>query len=448
MAGLAIDGLSSGLDTTALINSLIAVEGNQQVLLKQKQATGSSLVTALQALNTRVASLAEAAKTATKDTSWGAVKGTSSAESVVVTAASGAVPSTLSFTVDRVATSQSSLLAIPADLDPADPTLTISLGGKDTAVTALTTDPRDIAAAINSSDAGVKAAVINVGTSDTPSYRLQLTGTATGAASSFTVSYASTGGPAAASLSQVRAAGDAKITLFPGTDAAQSMTSATNAFNGLLGDVTITVSKVEAEAVTVDVVRDTEALTNLAKNLVSNIGVVLSEISSRTKASTGTTSDGSATLKPGLFGGDTTIRFLQQDILSQASAPIDGVSPADVGIVIARDGTFTFDQEKFSAALAEDPAKVQKIVSGVAANVQAVADRASDKVDGSLTNRIKSTEASVSEMGDRISDWDDRLARRRETLVRIYSALEVSMSKMQSTSNWLSSQIAQLNATK
>ena len=124
------------------------------------------------------------------------------------------------------------------------------------------------------------------------------------------------------------------------------------------------------------------------------------------------------------------------------------MSPADVGIVIARDGTFTFDQEKFSAALADDPAKVQKIVSGVAANVQAVADRASDKVDGSLTNRIKSTEASVSEMGDRISDWDDRLARRRETLVRIYSALEVSMSKMQSTSNWLSSQIAQLNATK
>jgi len=124
------------------------------------------------------------------------------------------------------------------------------------------------------------------------------------------------------------------------------------------------------------------------------------------------------------------------------------VSPADVGIVISRDGTFTFDQEKFAAALADDPAKVQKIVSGVAANVQAVADRASDKVDGSLTSRIKSTQETVSEMGDRISDWDDRLARRRETLVRIYSALEVSMSKMQSTSNWLSSQIAQLNATK
>lgn len=448
MAGLAIDGLSSGLDTTALINSLIAVEGNQQVLLKQKQSTSSSLVTALQALNSRVASLAEAAKTATKDTSWGAVKGTSSAESVVVTAASGAVPSTLSFTVDRVATSQSSLLAIPADLDPANPTLTISLGGKDTEVTALTTDPRDIAAAINSSAAGVKAAVINVGTTDTPSYRLQLTGTETGAASSFTVSYAGAGGPTAASLSQVRAAGDAQITLFPGTDAAQSMTSATNAFNGLLGDVTITVSKVEAEAVTVDVVRDNEALTSLAKNLVSNIEVVLSEISSRTKASTGTASDGSPTLKPGLFGGDTTIRFLQQDILAQASAPVDGVSPADVGIVISRDGTFTFDQEKFAAALADDPAKVQKIVSGVAANVQAVADRASDKVDGSLTSRIKSTQETVSEMGDRISDWDDRLARRRETLVRIYSALEVSMSKMQSTSNWLSSQIAQLNATK
>lgn len=448
MAGLAIDGLSSGLDTTALINSLIAVEGNQQVLLKQKQSSSSTMVTALQALNSRVASLAESAKTAASSSAWGAVAGASSASSVVVTAASGAVPSTLAFTVDRVATSQSSLLTVPSDLDPANPTMTISLGGKDTTVTSLTTDPRDIAAAINASEAGVKAAVINIGTSSAPEYRLQLTGTETGVANAFSVSYADGSGTSAATLTQVRAADDAQITLFPGTGAAQTLTSASNGFSDVLAGVTITVSKVETEAVTVDVVRDTEALTNLAKNLVSNLGVVLSEIRDRSKAGTGTSSDGSAIVTAGLFSGDSAIRFLQQDLLTQASAPIDGVSPADVGIVISRDGTFSFDQEKFAAAFAADPARVEKIVSGVAANVQAVADRASDKTDGSITSKIKSTQAAVSELGDRISDWDDRLARRRDTLVRIYAALEVSMSKMQATSSWLTSQLDQLNASK
>lgn len=447
MAGLAIDGLSSGLDTTALINSLMAVEGNQQTLLKQKQTSTSNVVTALQALNTRVASLAETAKTAATDTSWGAVKGSSSATSVTTTVTSGAVPSTVSFTVDKVAASQSSLMAMPADLDPDNPTLTITLGGKTTSVTALSTDPRDIAAAINTSDAGVKASIINVGTSGAPDYRLQLTGTETGTANSFTVSYESTSGTAAASLTQVRAADDAQITLFPGTAAAQTVSSASNSFADLLGGVTLTVSKVEPEAVTVTVARDDDALKNLAKNLISNLGVVLSEIRDRTKSGTSTADDGAKILTPGMLSGDTAVRFLQQDLLAQGSAAIDGMSPAEVGIEISRDGTFTFNEEKFAAAMAADPARAQKIVSGVAANVQAVAERASDKTDGTLTNKIRSTESTVTDLKDRINDWDDRLARRRDSLVRIYAALEVSMSKMQATSSWLSSQLESLNTS-
>lgn len=450
MATLGIDGLSSGLDSTSIINSMMAIEGNQQVLLKQKQTTASSTVSALQSLNTKVASLAAAAKTAATPASWGAVTAKSSATSVTATAAAGASLSTLSFTVDAVATSQSSLLTVPADLDPANLSLTITTGGKAFEVKPASADPRDIAAAINTSESGVKATAINVGTADAPSYRLQLTGTQTGAANNFTVSYAATGeaDPVAATLSTVRAAGDAKITLFPGTDGAQAVTSSSNSFASILPDVTINVSAVESEAVTVDVNRNDPALTALASSIVSNLNVVLSEIASRTAKNTGKAEDGSELVKGGLLSGDTAVRFLQQDILTAGSASVGGVSPADFGIKIGRDGTFTFDSAKFAEQLAKDPAKVQEVISGVAANVQKVADKASDSVNGSLTSRIQSGEASVKDLATRISSWDDRLASRRQTLVRIYTALEVSMSKMQATSSWLSSQIEQLNSSK
>lgn len=450
MANFGIDGLASNLDTTSIINNLIAIEGNQQVLLKKKQTSASSAVSALQSLNTKVASLAAAAKTAATASSWGAVKATSSATSVTATAATGASLSSLSFTVDAVAAAQSSLLTVPADLDPAKRELTITTGATAVTITAATSDPRDIAAAINASDAGVKATTINVGTAEVPSYRLQLTGTQTGTANGFSVGYAVAGqaDPVAATLSTVRAASDAKITLFPGTPAAQPVTSTSNTFTGLVPDVSIAVTAAGPDTVTVDVLRDDAALTKLASSLVSSLNVVLSEITSRTAATKSTAADGGEVVTGGLLAGDSTVRMLQQDVLTAGSASVGGVSPADFGIVIGRDGTFTFNAETFAAKLAEDPAKVQTIVSGVAANVQKVADKASDSVTGSLTTRIQNGESSVKDLGSRISAWDDRLARRRETLMRVYTALEVSMSKTQATSSWLSSQIEQLNASK
>jgi len=369
---------------------------------------------------------------------------------VTASASAGASLSALTFTVDAVATSQSSLLTVPADLDPDDPTLTIAVGDKAVAVTALTTDPRDIAAAINKADAGVKATTINVGTADAPSYRLQLTGTQTGTDSAFTVSYAATGqsDPVAATLATVRTASNSQITLFPGTDGAQQITSGTHTFAGIIPDVSLTVSAVETDPVTVDVKRDDAALKSLASSLVTNLNLVLSEITSRTTVTTSTAADGGEVVKGGLLSGDSTVRFLQQEVLSAGSSTIDGESPADYGISLGRDGTFTFDATVFADKLAQDPAKMQAMISGVAANVQKVATSASDSVTGSLTTRIQSGESAVKDLGTRISDWEDRLARRRETLVRIYAALEVSMNKMQATSSWLSSQIEQLNASK
>ncbi len=71
--GLSIDGLSSGLDTTALINSLMAVEAIPQSQMKNKAAV-QTRISALQGLNTAVADLATKAGKRSDPKAWNCIR--------------------------------------------------------------------------------------------------------------------------------------------------------------------------------------------------------------------------------------------------------------------------------------------------------------------------------------------------------------------------------------
>lgn len=448
MATLGIDGLVSGLDTTSLINQLMQVESAPQALLKTKQTQTTTMVSALQALNSKVASLAESAAKAATASSWQVSKVTSSAASVKATTTSAAVATELSFTVDKVATSQSSLVSygdLVAQLGGAT-TLTLRRPDGTTTEVAVGESAADLARNVSASGAGVAATVVTTnGTT-----RLQLTGTSTGAANAFELfagAAADLGGQPALTTTPLREAQDAVITLWSGTAGAESVTSSSNTFSDVLTGVSLTVSAVETTPVTLSVARDTAAVTALASGLVGSLGVVLSEITSRTTSTTTTDDDGRVVVSGGLFAGDTGSRELSQRLQQAASYPVDGISPSSVGIVVGKDGTFTFDQDVFTKALAADPDKVQKVVSGLAQRAADVSRAASDKVDGSLTLQIAGQQTLVSDLGDQIAGWDVRLALRRDSLQRTYSALEVTLSGLQSQSSWLSSQLASLSTS-
>ena len=56
-----IGGMISGLDTATMINQLMQLEARPQSLLKNKVSSTQTLVSALQALNTRIADLGKVA---------------------------------------------------------------------------------------------------------------------------------------------------------------------------------------------------------------------------------------------------------------------------------------------------------------------------------------------------------------------------------------------------
>jgi flagellar hook-associated protein 2 len=448
-SSIGIDGLVSGLDTTSLINKLMAVEANQQTLLKSRQSTASALSSTLQTLNTKVASLATAAKAASSADSWSVLKATSSATSVSAAASSTARPTTLTFTVDAVATTQSSLAALPADLPATSPTFTITHGdGTTSTVTAASGSLPNVLDALNGSGTGLTATAVNVGTGAAPDYRLQLTGATTGADGAFSISYqGGDGQPHDLDLTQVRAASSASITLFPGTAAQQVVTQGSNTFTGLATGLDVTVTAVEKDPVTVTTTRDSSNASKLASTLVANLNVVLSELADRTASSTTTDSDGRTVVTPGVLSGDSTIRALRDALVAQGSSSPGGLSPANAGIVLNKDGTFTFDADAFATSLAANPDQVQQLVTSLASGVATVAQQASDATTGTITAAITSQDALVDDLGDRIADWDTRLADRRASLQTVYANLEVSLSNLQSQSSWLASQIDSLTSS-
>lgn len=452
-SSMGIDGLVSGLNTTDLINQLMSVESGPQTLLKTQQSNTQTFVTALQALNTKVASLGTAATTASTATSWAALTATSSATSVTATATTSASPTQVSFTVDKLAQRQVSLTDVFTDVASFTGTgnsltLTSAAGSTQIDTTGITS-VTGLASAITASNAGVSAVAVQV----TGGYRLQLSAKQTGAASAFqlyqgTPADVTAGTATAKTLTSLTAAQDAQLTLWPGTSAAQTFTSTTNTFSNVLTGVSITTSAVETNPVTLTLGRDTTALTTLGSNLVSQLNLVLGEIGSQTSSTTTTDpTTGGTVVTPGILGMDSSVSSLQQQLTAAASYPVNGVSPSTIGISIQRDGTFAFDQAAYSAALAADPQKVQDVVSGLAARVAAVTTSTSDPTSGTLTAEITAQQGVVKDLGDQISQWDVTLQLRRESLQTTYSNLEVTLSNLKSQSSWLASQLGSLSGS-
>jgi len=456
---LAIDGLISGLNTTSLIDQLMAVEAAPQALLKSRVTTSQALLGAMQGLNATVASLATlATKTALPATS-DLFTATSSAPSVSVSAAAGASAGTLALWVTAVARGQVSVSAAMTAWPDTPATFTIvGADGTKTELTAATTSLDDVARAVNGSATGVKAIKVAVGTdagTGQPQYRLQFSSSTTGAASAFSVFRGTAGDVAAGAATNlltatgaatVTAASDASIILWAGTSAQQAITSSTNSFANILPGVAVTVSQVEASPVSITVARDKAGVGNVASALVNSLSSVFSLVDLGSSVTTSTSATGAVRTRAGVFTGNSTVGDVRQRIISAASDPVNGRSPSEIGLTLTRDGTIQYDSVKFSAALAIDPAGTQAVLQAVASRIAAAATAASDKYTGTITTAITGQQSTVASLSSQITDWDTRLASQRAGLQATYSKLEVSLSNLKAQSAWLSSQLASLSS--
>lgn len=431
--GISLDGLASGLDTAALIKSLMQVEAIPQTMLKNRVTATQTMVSALQALNTRVADVAKLSATLAKPEALQKFTSVSSSNSVTVKTSDGAAAGSLELTVGQLAQQQVTVTGPLTEWDSSSFTLTSA--GKDYSITAVSASLDDVITAVNASEAGVKAVKFAVGDG---TYRVQFTADASGAANSFTL--AGTAVP----LTQIRAAQDATVTLWAGSAAEQTVSSASNTFAGLMPGIDVSVSKTSSEPVTLTVQRDMAAAAKEASSLVDSLNGLLNFISANSSVTIGT---GGATSGM-IFTGDSMVRSITQRLTDAAIRPVDGRSPSEIGISITREGKLDFDEEKFTKALNADPARVQSAFATLAKRVETVSSELSDKYSGDISSRIKGQETTITRLNDQILNWDRRLESREASLKRIYSTLEVQLSNMNAQQSYLASQLASLPSTK
>ncbi len=258
--GISLDGLASGLDTTALISSVMQVEAIPQTLLKYKSQDLQSMVSALQGLNSKVAALATQATAAAKPGALDLNTATTSSDKVTATTTAAAKAGSIDFQVTKLAQTQVTVTPkVNAVVGWPYTTMTINSGGQAFTIEPLTSNLDDVVTAVNAAGAGVTASKVAVGAGE---YRLQFTATKSGEAGAFTISDPGT------TFTNVKTAQDAEISLWPGTAAAQAVKSSTNTFADLLPGVSITAKEVTAAPVTLTVARDDAGITKLASGLV------------------------------------------------------------------------------------------------------------------------------------------------------------------------------------
>jgi flagellar hook-associated protein 2 len=210
--------------------------------------------------------------------------------------------------------------------------------------------------------------------------------------------------------------------------------------------------------VTVSVVSDPDSVATKVSALVDAVNAALTTTKSYTSNAPGST----AALK-----GDYSVTSLAGRLLDAVSRAVgDDGSPAKLGIELTRDGKVTFDKAKFLTALKADQTVAQRMiagapadngpngvvgggddvaaVTGLAGRLLSVAKAASDTTTGTLVAMANGQDSQAKDIQTRIEAWDLRLAKRKETLTRQFTAMETALSSLRNQSTWLAGQINSL----
>jgi flagellar hook-associated protein 2 len=437
-----VDGLISGLNTTTMIQQLMAAEAAPQDKLKSSLTDEQTATKAYQSVNTKMSALKTASEALTSPAGWQSMKASADNSSISASVSSTASAGQISFSVIHLARAQMSTALMPSSGDVVGSGgLDITIGGlppTNIPVSALTTNTaQGLADAINAKGLSVRAAVVTTGDGRT---LLQFSSTKTGVAFAFDIAGLADE-PANPALVAV-AAKDAEISIGdPAELGAYTVTSSSNTFTNLMPGLTVTATTETTSPVTVTTTADTDAVSAKVKAMVDAANDALTSVSDLS-------SYDPSTKIGGPLLSDGTTRSLAQNLLSAVSngkALYGSFSQLGISFDKAAPGKLIFNPDTFKAAMLADPVKVQDALqNGLAATFDTQAKAATNITNGSLTVAIQGRDSRVKDLNDQIASWDTRLQMKKTALQRQFANLEVALGKLKDQSTWLSGQLASL----
>jgi flagellar hook-associated protein 2 len=439
---LSFQGLSSGVQTDALVSAILAQDGLGVARLQAKEAQNTAASTALSTMKSQLNSLMVSLVAVQDAFNARTVTSTDTTNTYVTATATGAGAGSYDLSVANVATkgriSSTMVGGVPQNLAVADPTSAIftstnasfAVQGTDGVIKTFQLSSNSLNGlrdAINASGAGVTASIVNTGSGANP-YQLVISANSTGtgttngvvtlaaiknADGSSTVVNPSLG----ITSGTLTGTFDAPTAITGGLTSAASGASAVNAVFTLDGIQLTRQSNTVSDAVagmtfnllkggqsgttTLTVAQDDTAATTAMQKVITQYNTVMTAYQTASKSTKN--ADGSINQAP--LGGNQTAR----SIISQIQSALTGVSAglagnstytnlASLGVSTNSDGTLSLNTVTFKNAIDKDPVAALRLftfsgssTSGVLAVTGGGAQTATGTVSFTITKNVDGT---------------------------------------------------------
>lgn len=215
-------------------------------------------------------------------------------------------------------------------------------------------------------------------------------------------------------------------------------TSASNTVVDMISGVTMTLTKAEPTVIReLNVAGDPGVLRAAAKSFVTAYNMSSASIATTTAYNT-------TTKVAAALNGDSMVRGASRQLRDLVGAQTTDLKA--IGITIAKDGTLTLNEATFDAAMAADPAPATRLFQGptsLAVTLDTTLDRLLDD-DGLLDSRSDGLDTRTRTLEKQRIALDFRMTQVEARYRAQFVGLDTIMTKLQSTSTFLSQQLTQL----
>lgn len=473
-------GVGSSLDVAGIVSKLMDIERVPLTRLDTKKASYDAKISSLGSIKAKLSTLQSTLTGLRYGTSFQASAVASSNTSIVQASGSSSTAiGNYSVDVSTLAQSQKLVAAGQADSTATigsgtSTTLTIDFGTiaggtfdsgtgtysgatftsngggtHDVIIDSSNNTLEGIRDAINTANIGVTANIVNDGDATNP-YRLVLS-SATGADQSIKISVAGDAtlssllseDPAGTqNLSQTLAAQDASFTV-DGLAITKSSNTVTDVISGVTLNLT---GAAPGTPVTVSVTQDTDSIKTSIEDFVNAYNDLYDEIKTQTDS-------GYSSGKAGALASDSATRQILSSIRDELNTAVTGITGSytnlsSIGVSFQQDGTLSLDSSQLTTALQADSTNVSDLFSstnGYATRINSVVSEML-AVSGTIASRTEGYQDRIKTLEDERITLEGRITRTEQRLRAQFTALDVSISQMSITSNYLTQQLTALNS--
>ena len=471
-------GIGSGFDSAGIVSKLMDIERIPLNRLIEKQDEYEAKISALGSLKSSLSSFQSTLSGLTTGASFQASSATSSDSAIVkATGTSGAIVGNYSLEVSQLAQAQKIVAVGQADATAAigTGTLTIELGtisggtfdsatgtysgatftpnangSVDITIDASNNSLEGIRDAINAANAGVSATIVNDGDATNP-YRLVLSSSNSGSSESIRIAVA--GDAALSNLLSQDPAGVQNLSEKVTAQDAQfsvdgiAITKASNTVTDVIEGVTLELQGLTGGTpVTVSTAQDMESAKTAVQDFVQAYNDLYAEFKKQTDS-------GVDSGTPGALASDSATRLLFSSIRDELNQAVTGLTGSyttlsSIGVSFQQDGTLAVDETVLEDAIQTDSKNVTDLFASADGYATRLDTLLTDTLafNGIIETRTNGYEDRISSLEDRQVTMESRLERTEQRLRAQFTALDVMLASLNSTSNALTQQLASLGA--